>query len=419
MALATITSLPKVEPLLDVEIASRGATEWYRSFDGEDPHPSKILQQKSGPSQRLGELYDEMLEKDADLSGLWEKRWKAVLGLPRFIVASDSSPLARDIAEFCHQKLRRIPSLHLNLSHQLQAITHGIAIDEVIWTRDDDGDVVPADIVDRPMHRFLFRSGELYVRQAGGEAVAANPANFLVSRNGTKDNPWGVPLLDKIWRFWWLKKFGWKYFAVFLEKWAQPTAVGKYPRSRGKNADTEDDANQQALLDAASRIQTDYAVAIPEDLAIDLLEAQRSGSANYEHFIMLANRAMALFFLGEVDTSGLAKGPGSFAKNRVSNEVRLETIRIDSHALTSHLTDHLLRPMVVLNFGATAPVPRFHIVADEAEDRQLRQAGIQAVLDLGQPVPSRHVYQTYQVPEPQEGDEVIAKPPGTVQGAAA
>jgi phage gp29-like protein len=397
-------------PRLEREMASEAAVELY-SYRGEDQHPSEILQTKSTNAQRLGELYDDMLQRDTDLAGLWEKRWKAVLGLPRYILPVNGTPTAQRTAEFCQVVLSDIETLHVNLRHQMESIIKGIAVDEIIWGRPASGafagSFIPQRIIDRPMWRFTFKQGELHVRQSGGQTVPAPPGKFLVMRSGTKDSPWGTSLLDKLYWPWWLKKHGWKYFAVYVEKWAQPTAVGKYRRG----PDAQDNQKTASdLLGLVQKIQAEYAVAIPDDQVIELIEATRSGSVSYEGFITLCTRAMALILLGEIDTSGLAKGPGSYAKNRVSNEVRLETIRIDAHELSAHLTDNLLRPLVTLNFGSEAPVPKFVIEVEEAEDRELRQIGMAKVLDLGLPVPIEDLYRLHQVRLPRPDEDVYRLP---------
>jgi len=400
------------------EIASADAASGRVAFPFryEDLHPSRILQERSLPGQKLGELYDHMLESDTDLAAFASKRRDAVLALPREIFPADGTPLALEIAQFCRDALSLIPNFATNLHHQLAAVAKGIAFDELVWERLVRGPLagawVPVDLIDRPMHRFLFREGKLHVRRVlGGEPVPAPEGKFLVFRCGTKDSPWGKALLDEVYWIWWLKKNGLKFYATYLDKWAQPTAVGRYKHRPGgsKDAEQTNQSNQSLLLEAIETIQHEYGVALPEGLTIDLLEAQRSGSATYEQFIGLLTRAESLRFLGEVDTSGVAKGPGSFAKSRVSNEVRLEKVVLDARELSAHLRDNLLRVLVAVNYGDDAPVPRFAIDTVEAEDRQLRGEGIQSVLSLGLAVPKRYVLQTYQVPAAQPGDELVTR----------
>jgi phage gp29-like protein len=436
IAAATLT-LPRIEPFLGREMAGQSDVE--RIFAGlptssllpsalrEVEHPSTILRKRSEPMQRLGELYDDMLAKDADLAAFARKRRDAVLALPRRIVAEDGTPLARDTAQFVIQAFKRIQALDQSLGHQLETVQRGISFAEIIWERLERGPlagaIVPVDIIDRPMWRFLFRpvegkAPELFIRQPIGKPpIPAPPGKFIVSREGTKDNPWGGPgLLDDVYWYWFIKKTGWKWWAVFIEKWASPTVLGKYkhqtqgfasPGAEGEAVARTNEDQQAKLLAAARAIQQDQAVVIPDDLAIELLEATRSGSISYETFVQMCTRAEANLELGEVDTSGAGQGPGSFAKATVSNEVRLDKVKLDAASVAARMRDSILRWMVELNFGVDAPIPRFVIDTLDVENREERRRGIELLGRLGLPVSRRHIYSTALADEPGDGEETI------------
>ncbi len=414
IARTAVYSVPKAAPLLGGELADEQSTFRLYTFKGEDRHPSEILAKYSKPGQRLGDLYDFMLERDSNLGGLWEKRCKAVLGLPRFIVASDASPAALETARFCRQALSLVPSLHGNLAHQLQGITHGVSLEELMWERLPRGPlagaVVPVDLIDRPMHRFTFKQGRLHLLRPHGRSEPAPPGKFLVMRHGSKDSPWGRPLLDKVYWPYKVKLHGIQYYSIFVEKFAQPVVAATYEPSKNDEADQEMEARAARI---AEEIQSQYAVAFSADIAVKYIEATRGGTASYEAFLAFMSREQAIVLLGEVDTSGLGKQPGSFAKSRVSNEVRLETLAFDAHELATHLSDNLLRPMVQLNFGPDAPVPKFFIDVEEAADRELRQQGVAAVLEAGEAVGRDYFFRVHQVPPPQPGEETLRLPAGT------
>ena len=167
---------------------------------------------------------------------------------------------------------------------------------------------------------------------------------------------------------------------------------------------------QDRLLAILNAIRTGTSIALPEGLDITFLEASRGGDASYAAFLSWLDRAEALLLLGEVDTSGLAKGPGSFAKSQVSNEVRLETVDHDAHLLGSFETDTLIRWMVLLNFGPEAPIPRSVYDSTDAPDRDQRMKGIANALNDGVPVPVGYYRMTMRVPAPAEGEPVVTRP---------
>jgi hypothetical protein len=241
------------------------------------------------------------------------------------------------------------------------------------------------------------------------EPTPAPPMKFQVLTYGTKDNPWGKALLDRLYWVWYLKKHASKYWALFVERFAQPLAKGTYPYKPGQEVANKE--QQDRLLAILSSIRTGTSIALPEGLDIAFLEATRGGDASYAGFLSWLDRAEALLLLGEVDTSGLAKGPGSFAKSQVSNEVRLETVDHDAHLLGSFETDTLIRWIVLLNFGPEAPIPRSVYDSTDAPDRDQRMRGITAALNDGVPVPEGYYRMTMRVPAPAEGEPTVTRQP--------
>ncbi|HVF61666.1 MAG TPA: DUF935 family protein [Thermoanaerobaculia bacterium] len=419
MASPQTVAVKRLEPWLGREMASEDLAENFFRASAfgpgvfrEELHPSPILRERSDWKHRVGELYEEMLRTDADLAAFVDKRVERVTSLPRFIVPADSTPLAEEIARDVQTALSAIPAWGDNIEHQLGGIPRGDAFDEIVWERAERGPlagaIVPVDILTRPMWRFAFRQGErgqIYIRQRAAEPVPAPPMKFLHFRFRRKDGNWGEPLLDKAYWYWFLKKHGWKYWAVFVERWASPLPIGKYRHD--PNNETANLEKQQILLEAIRAFQQEFGATIPDNLAIDLLEAKRSGDASYESFAEACTRGEARVCLGEIDSSGAGKGPGSFAKAESTNEGREEKGRTDAHRGETHISDTLIRWFVWLNWGPDAPAPKLWIAAIDAEDRRLRIEGIDKVLALKKPVPESYLYMTTQVPVPRDGEKVV------------
>jgi len=401
----------------------------FRSFGTwrQIPHPSRFVRERSEIGDRVGELYTRMIETDTTLAGLWEKRVKAVLSLPRFIRAADSTPPAEETAAFVRTALSQIPLRVVPIANTLEAILKGVAINEILWEQATRGPLsrawLPVDLIDRPMWRFGWsatdRSLQIVtnsLRTATFKPIPAPPLKFQVLTYGTKDNPWGRALLDRLYWVWYLKKHAAKYWALFVERFAQPLAKGTYPYKPGQEAANKE--QQDRLLAILNAIRTGTSIALPEGLDIAFLEANRGGDASYAAFLAWLDRAESLLLLGEVDTSGLAKGPGSYAKALVSNEVRLETVDHDAHLLGSFETDTLIRWLVLLNFGPDAPIPKSIYDATDAPDRDQRMKGIASALKDGVTVPLGYYRMTMRVPEPMEGEPVVT-PPAPTTGLAA
>src|SRR4028119_2104035 len=359
----------------------------------EIPPPSRFVRERSEIGDRVGELYSRMVDSDTTLAALWEKRVKAVPALPRFIPPADSSPAAEETALFVRTALSQIPLRVVPISNTLEAILKGVAINEILWERATRGPLagawLPVDLIDRPMWRFSWSATEKTLHIVGTQPrlvpTPAPPMKFQVLTYGTKDNPWGRALLDRLYWVWYLKKHASKYWALFVERCAQPLAKGSYPYKPGQESTNRE--HQDRLLAILNAIRTGTSIALPEGLDITFLEANRGGDASYAAFLAWLDRAEALLLLGDVATSGLAHAPGSFAKSQVSNEVRLETVDHDAHLLGSFETDTLIRWLVLLNFGPDAPIPKSIYDSTDAPDRDQRMQGITHALNDGVPVP--------------------------------
>jgi phage gp29-like protein len=394
----------------------------YRTFGPlnrwqEIPHPSRFVRERSEDGDRVGELYTRMVETDATMAALWEKRVKAVLALPRYIRAADSTPLAEEIALFAHTALSLIPLRVVPISNTIEPILKGVAINEILWEKAARGPLagawLPVDIIDRPMWRFGWSAGDktLHIVTNPGRIapVPAPPMKFQVLSYGTRDNPWGRALLDRLYWVWYLKRHASKCWSVFVERFAQPLVKGTYPLK--PDQDVLNKEQEDRLLAILNTIRTGSSIALPEGLDITFLEASRGGDASYQSFLSWLERAEALLMLGEVDTSGLAKGAGSFAKAQISNEVRLETVHHDAHLLGSFETDTLIRWLIYFNYGPDAPIPKSIYDATDAGDRDQRMEGIRRSLDDGVSVPLGYYRMTMRVPAPVDHEPLVERAP--------
>jgi len=216
-------------------------------------------------------------------------------------------------------------------------------------------------------------------------------------------------LLDRLYWVWFLKRHASKYWAIFVERFAQPLTKGTYPYKADQ--DLLNKENEDRMLAILNSVRTGSSIALPEGLDITFLEASRGGDASYSSFVAWLEHAEALLMLGEVDTSGLAKGAGSFAKAMISTEVRLETVQHDAHLLGSFESDSLVRWLVLLNFGPDAPIPKSVYDATDAADRGQRMKGIESSLKDGVAVPLAYYRMTMRVPAPLDNEPVVERQP--------
>lgn len=171
------------------------------------------------------------------------------------------------------------------------------------------------------------------------------------------DEPYGLGLAH--WLYWpvFFKKNGIKLWLKFLDKFAQPTGVGKYPHGSQQ-------ADISKLLGALQAISTDSGIAIPEGMAIELLEAARSGTVDYSTLHDKMNQAISKVVLGQMMTS---EAVGGHNKAEVQMSVRQDLVRADADLICDSFTATVATWITEWNFPG-AMVPKLRRIIEEPED---------------------------------------------------
>jgi phage gp29-like protein len=343
------------------------------------PVYSGLLQQNDDTLTTRGQgkgirLYEE-LERDAKVFSTLNKRKMAVIARPWEVKAASNSALDQRAAEVVRDNLAAINFDDLSLA-LLDAINKGYAVGEVIWER--RGNLLFASkVIPRDQRRFFF--GEYYElrlktqqNMLPGEEMP--PRKFIVHSLGAKDgNPYGHGLGSRLFWLVWFKRQVSMFNLTFLDKFGNPTIIGKYPNNQSESRGT--------LLDAIGAIANDTGIAIPETLNIELMEASRSGNAGYESFMRYLDEQISDCVLG--DPEG-AKGSGGALASAVltRNEVRMELVQFDADMLSFTLNNSLVRWISEFNVpGATPPTVWRNMVKVTSADDLKKIAERDQILD--------------------------------------
>lgn len=153
-----------------------------------------------------------------------------------------------------------------------------------------------------------------------------------------------------------------------------PTAKGTYRRGVPKD-------QQDELLRVLDKIQQETALVVPEDVTIELLEAQRGGDAGYLAAIEFHNKQIAKAILGQTLTSDEGSRVGSLAMARVHMDVLrfyLEKLKRDLEETV--MREQVVRRLVEINFGVDR-CPRFALGSLEEKDLELLGGLITKLID--------------------------------------
>jgi len=383
-------------PIAD-EIASLGQDpDIFAGFIMDNPDPT-VLAEARGKGLKL---YDEV-DRDPHAGSVLQTRYLAVAGEKWEVQPADESARSKEVAEFVTEALKNC-NFGQAVGEMLQAILYGYYPAEVLWTQRPDGKIAIAKLRAKHPRRFAFtleRELRLLTKAAPRDGEAIPPAKFLVLTWGDSDNPYGKGLGQRIWWSVWFKKHGIKFWLIFLDKFSMPTPIGKYPAGSTKE-------QKNTLLEALQAIRTETGVTVPENMAIDLLEAARSGSVSYEDMCDYMDRQTSKAVLGQTLTTEVQGG--SYAASQTHNEVRQEIKEADAGMVAELVNATLVRWLVDFNFaGALYPVFRYRTEKEQTL-KELAERDKILVTEVGVQVDADYWYDTYNLPRPAGGAQVIA-----------
>jgi phage gp29-like protein len=273
----------------------------------------------------------------------------------------------------------------------LSAVLYGYAVAELLWAV-DGSEITLSDIKVRNRRRFGFLpNGELRLKTfddyGSGEALPA--AKFWAFSCGADhdDEPYGLGLGHYLYWPVWFKKNGITFWLLFLEKFGQPTAVGKYQSGAT-------DAEKNRLLQALAAIQSSTAIRIPEGMTIDLLEATRSGTADYTALVDRMNASISKVYLGH--SAAADETPGKLGGESGANGVREDLVKADADLICGSFNRTVARWLTRYNDGDSVAPPRVWRKTELPDDLKACADKDKTIFDMGYRPTLSYIQQKYQ-----------------------
>lgn len=390
-------------PKLGREIATTGdGRDITRPFLSGLQQPSDyILQRRGGNDLRI---YEEVL-RDGQVKATWGQRQLAVVSKEWQVDAGGDRRIDKAAAEHLRQQLQNAGWDRIT-NGMLYGVYYGHAVAELIYGRDDRYITLQAVKV-RNRRRFRYdQEGGLRLltpqNMFEGETCPSPYFWHFCTGADNDDEPYGLGLAH--WLYWpvFFKRNGLKFWLTFLDKFGMPTAVGKF----GKNATPEEKAK---LLAATQAIQTDTGVIMPEDMMLELMEASRSGTADYKILHDTMDETIAKVTLGQVASS--QGTPGRLGNDDLAGDVRLDLVKADADLICESFNLGPVRWLTEWNFPGAEP-PRVYRVVEEPEDMDKKASRDEKVFRFSGFKPTLgYVQETY-------GVEVQEQTPPPAGGAA-
>ncbi|AVP97912.1 portal protein [Ahniella affigens] len=396
------------QPELDREIATTlDGLDITRGYTG----PLLLAQDTILRTRGGGNLaiYDQILSEPQVLATFQQRRHAVTSRTWRVEAASDRR-VDKQAAAALDAQLRNV-GWDARTDRMLFGVYYGFAAAELIWER--QGALFgwkAIKVRDRRRFRFAPDGGlRLLLPHAMTEGVPAEAPYFWHYATGAShdDEPYGLGLAH--WCYWpvLFKRNGVKFWLIALEKFGSPTAVGKYDPGASPS-------ERARLLQAVRAIQTDSGVIMPKDMMIELLEASKSGTADYKALHDTMDETIAKVVLGQTMTS---EDGSSKSQAEVHHDVRQDIVRADNDLICESFMMGPATWFTRLNFPG-ADVPRVVRDIEEPEDLDQIAARDEKVLKLGFVPTLDYIHKTYgdgwqpktPAPEPIAAGSVAAQP---------
>lgn len=375
---------PKL-PQADREIATIGqGRDITRGYLGPLLIPQDRLLNMRGDDLRV---YENVLS-EPQVQTVLQQRRNAIIQCEWRVDPASEARIDKKAADFVRQQLQKIGWDRVTgLMHY--GVFYGYAVSEVIYGRDSSAVTLDAIKV-RNRRRFRFDGEQglrllTYANMMPGEPCESPYFWHYATGSDNDDDPYGVGLAH--WLYWptLFKRNGLKFWMTYLEKFSMPTAVGTYGAAATP-------AERAALLGATMAVQTDSGIIIPEGMALTLLEAARSGSADYDTLQKAMDDAMAKVVLGQSTTSE-GKGAG-INKGEMQKDVRQDLVKADSDLICESFNLTIAKWLTAWNFSSAQP-PRVYRVVEEPEDLDATSKRDTQIFQMGFKPSLKYITDTY------------------------
>ena len=343
-----------------------------------------VLLRRGGGDMRL---YRELLRDDQVFANLNSRR-KAVVAAEWDVDAGGSRRIDRQAADSLKAQLSALDWDDLT-EKMLYGEFYGYAVAEALYAR-DGREVVLDNVKVRERRRFGF-DGANRLRLL----TTSNPTlgDLLPDRKfwafacgaDNDDEPFGLGLAHFLYWPVFFKRNGVKFWLIFQDKFGMPTGKGSYP-------DGATDSQKKTLLEALKAIQTDSGIIVPENMAIELLEASRSGTDSYGTFYDRMNTAISKVILGH--SASAESTPGRLGADTIAETVRDDLVKASADLINGSFNRQVARWLTEWNYpGAAVPVVSRRL--EPPEDLTSRVKLDQILNDIGYRPTQVYIRETY------------------------
>jgi len=325
------------------------------------------------------DIYRQMQDRDGQVKAVFLLKKFARLSTPWHIdPAEEDNEEAERQAEFIDCNFEQMKgSVYSFLLKIWNAMRDGYSIGEINYYVIPDGEFAGMiglqNIKVRKARNYNFDCDEHGNLKENGLLEGVNrrplPVNkfIILSYNPDDDDSdsiYGKSDFRAAYRYYFSNDVLQRFWNIFLEKFGQPTVIGRYPPGTP-------DTKQDDFLAILGKIQSDTKITIPENLKVDLLEATRRGDAGYKSAFDTNNAMIARALL--VGTLLMDTGKkGSWALSKTHFDIFIYVLEwLGKETEDTIMHEQLIKPLIYYNF-ATPLYPKFRFESLIQKDQKYK-----------------------------------------------
>ena len=199
----------------------------------------------------------------------------------------------------------------------------------------------------------------------------ADPLKILEveSLDGNAQNGFMNGCIDSLIWAYLFKNYGLKDWSIYVERFASPGVIGKYPTLMNKT-------DKVKLMEAVRNWGNLFKATIPAECNIELLDdTNKSGTTQlFSDYVDYWDKNISIRVLGQSLTTDIGD-VGSKAASETHNQVR-EDLEIADMILVSHTVNKLIKRLLDLNFSNVSEYPRHIFEEEQSVDYKLKKSQI-------------------------------------------
>lgn len=336
-------------------------------------------------------LYRETLRDDACMAPFAQRRL-AVTKCESIVDAGADDPLSKAAADWMREQLQELEWDRIT-DGMLYARWYGHSVAECLFQPDlTEGKVTLADIRVRDRGRFAYandRGPPFIWSQAQSKWVRLPERKMWCMNTGADhdDSPYGLGLAHYCYWPVFFKRNNIKFWLIFLEKFGMPTAVARMPPGQYDNVQ-----QRNKVRAALQAMASETGVILPEGTEFEFINAQRSGTQDYDAMRAAMDNALAKVIIGQ--TASQQGTPGKLGNEELQGEVKNDLVKADADLVCGSFNRTVVAWLTEWNFPGAVP-PKVWRQVEPPEDLSDRAERDAKIFALGYEPTEEYMRETY------------------------